>query len=96
MNDAPTDVVRMAIVVRGIVQGVGFRPFVYHAARDEALDGWVLNDRDAVRIEVQGSRAAIVRFLDRLRDAAPSPVRIAESRPVRSHDGPRRRMRLVL
>jgi len=72
------DETRFAIIVRGTVQGVGFRPFVYRAARDESLSGWVLNDSDAVRIEVQGERQAIARFLDRLRTAAPPPVRIAE------------------
>jgi hydrogenase maturation protein HypF len=77
-NDERMDETRVAIVVRGVVQGVGFRPFVYRAARDQSLEGWVLNDRDAVRIEVQGSRAAVGRFLDRLRDAAPPPIRITE------------------
>ena len=84
-DDFLADETRFAIIVRGTVQGVGFRPFVYRAARDESLVGWVLNDSDAVRIEVQGERQAIARFLERLRDAAPPPVRIAgiETREIR-------------
>jgi hydrogenase maturation protein HypF len=84
-DDFLADETRFAIIVRGTVQGVGFRPFVYRAARDESLVGWVLNDSDAVRIEVQGERRAIARFLERLRNAAPPPVRIAgiETREIR-------------
>jgi hydrogenase maturation protein HypF len=84
-DDFLADETRFAIIVRGTVQGVGFRPFVYRAARDESLVGWVLNDSDAVRIEVQGERQAIARFLERLRNAAPPPVRIAgiETREIR-------------
>ena len=40
----------MAITVRGVVQGVGFRPFVYRTARDLGLSGWVQNEADAVRL----------------------------------------------
>ncbi len=73
-----TDMLRMAIAVRGTVQGVGFRPFVYRVARSEGLAGWVLNDRDAVRIEIQGSRQAIGRFLDHLHHHAPPPIQISQ------------------
>lgn len=72
------DRLRMAITVRGTVQGVGFRPFVYRVAQAEGLDGWVLNDRDAVRIEICGGASAIGRFLNRLRDQAPPPIQISE------------------
>ena len=51
---------RAAITVRGVVQGVGFRPFVYHAARSRGLAGWVQNEADLVRIEVRGEPAAVV------------------------------------
>ena len=53
------DVVRRRLEVRGIVQGVGFRPFVYRLARDLALDGWVRNDAAGVTIEVEGDVARI-------------------------------------
>jgi len=74
--DSSSNVHRLAISVRGVVQGVGFRPFVYNAARAEALSGWVLNETDAVRIEVQGSGQALRRFLDILNGRHPPQARI--------------------
>jgi len=67
---------RLRITVRGVVQGVGFRPFVYRAAREESLSGWVLNEADAVRIEVEGSDGSLDRFLQTLRHAHPPQARI--------------------
>ena len=67
---------RLRITVRGVVQGVGFRPFVYRAARDASLSGWVLNEADAVRIEVQGDDGSLERFLHALRHAHPPQARI--------------------
>ena len=67
---------RLAIAVRGVVQGVGFRPFVYHAARTRGLTGWVQNEADLVRIEVQGDQAALDAFLDALRHTHPPQARI--------------------
>jgi hydrogenase maturation protein HypF len=66
----------LAITVRGIVQGVGFRPFVYQAARRGRLGGWVRNEAGAVRIEVQGDGAALSAFLDALRHAHPPQARV--------------------
>ncbi|HVW28008.1 MAG TPA: carbamoyltransferase HypF [Polyangiaceae bacterium] len=57
---------RLALVVRGTVQGVGFRPFVSRTARAHALSGFVRNDRDAVRIEVQGDEARLQAFTEAL------------------------------
>ena len=68
---APSISRRLAIAVRGVVQGVGFRPFVYNAACDRGLVGWVCNDAGMVRIEVQGEPAAIDDFVDAIRHAAP-------------------------
>ncbi|MBL7037403.1 MAG: carbamoyltransferase HypF [Pirellulaceae bacterium] len=67
---------RLAITVRGVVQGVGFRPFVYNAARAESLSGWVSNEADAVRIEVEGGTQAVERFLQTLRQRHPPQARI--------------------
>jgi len=50
---------RRAFVVRGIVQRVGFRPFVYGVARQQALGGFVLNDGEGVVIEVEGDARAL-------------------------------------
>ena len=49
---------------RGVVQGVGFRPFVYRLAREHGLGGYVLNDGDGVVIEVEG--AELDEFADEL------------------------------
>ncbi len=70
------DIVRRRLEVRGIVQGVGFRPFVYRLARDLALDGWVRNDAAGVTIEVQGEAARIECLARSLRDQAPTLARV--------------------
>jgi hydrogenase maturation protein HypF len=70
------DVVRRRLEVRGIVQGVGFRPFVYRLARDLALDGWVRNDAAGVTIEVEGEAARIECLARGLREQAPSLARV--------------------
>jgi hydrogenase maturation protein HypF len=67
---------RLAITVRGVVQGVGFRPFVYNAARERGLAGWVRNEADRVRIEAQGDPAALDAFVDAIRHAAPPQARV--------------------
>lgn len=61
------------IRVRGIVQGVGFRPFVYRLARKLGLDGEVRNDTAGVRIRLRGKTDAI-RDLRRALEAAPPPL----------------------
>ena len=65
-------VVRTAIRVEGIVQGVGFRPFVYTLATGLGLSGFVGNDADGVFVEVQGPAHEIHTFLLRLERDAPS------------------------
>ena len=47
---------RYKIRVRGIVQGVGFRPFIYRLAKEHNLTGYVLNDSEGVLIETQGEQ----------------------------------------
>lgn len=64
---------RLRAVVRGAVQGVGFRPFVYRLAREFELSGWVNNTSRGVFIEVEGSEERLRAFLLRL--AAESPPR---------------------
>ncbi len=65
------------VLVRGIVQGVGFRPFVYRLAHAHALAGWVLNGADGVAIHVEGDPAALDRFVAELSATAPPASRIA-------------------
>ena len=64
------------IRVRGIVQAVGFRPFVYRLASEMGLDGVVRNVAGRVEIEVGGSASDLVRFVDRLRSEAPPRARV--------------------
>lgn len=73
---ATSTISRRAVRVRGQVQGVGFRPFVYRLARDLALSGRVLNDGAGVQIEVQGSAAQLDEFIERLGREAPRLSRI--------------------
>ncbi len=73
---ADAEVVRRRLLVRGVVQGVGFRPFVYRLAHDLELAGWVRNDAAGVTIEVQGDPARIARLARRVRDEAPALARV--------------------
>jgi len=69
---------RWIIVVTGIVQGVGFRPFVYNLAGCCGLSGWVLNNAGGVQLEVEGRVAALADFVSKLRTAAPPLARVDE------------------
>jgi hydrogenase maturation protein HypF len=60
---------RVKIIVKGIVQGVGFRPFVYSLAKSLNLTGFVMNSSEGVVIEVEGNN--ISTFIDRLKSEAP-------------------------
>ena len=71
-----TERVRTAVRVEGIVQGVGFRPFVYALASGLSLGGLVGNDADGVFAEVEGPSAAIGEFLRRLERDAPPLARV--------------------
>lgn len=66
-----------SVHVHGVVQGVGFRPFVYRLARANALSGWVMNDRDGVELHVEGPHIAVESFVREIRAKAPPSARIA-------------------
>jgi len=68
---------RLRITVDGIVQGVGFRPFVYRIATELGLTGWVNNTSDGVVIEVEGGRGELETFLSRLETGVPPLAKIA-------------------
>jgi hydrogenase maturation protein HypF len=74
---APT---RVRARVEGIVQGVGFRPFVHRLAREEGLSGWVRNDARGVLLEVEGEAVEVERFLGRLAQEPPSLAMIERVR----------------
>jgi len=78
----PHEVSRRGVVVRGVVQGVGFRPFVYRLAQEEGLAGSIGNDTDGVTIEVEGPAGRVDAFLLRLREEMP-PLALVDSVAVR-------------
>jgi hydrogenase maturation protein HypF len=79
------------IKVRGVVQGVGFRPFVYRLARANTLAGWVLNGEEGVEIFVEGADKGLNAFVQGLTTAPPSAAQISDievesSAPVGCND----------
>jgi hydrogenase maturation protein HypF len=70
--------------VRGIVQGVGFRPAVYRLAAERDLAGWIRNDAEGVLMELEGAEEAVDGLLAALRAAPPPLAQIAgiETEPV--------------
>jgi hydrogenase maturation protein HypF len=69
---------RKHIQVRGIVQGVGFRPFVYNLAQSLGLIGYVFNSSSGVTIEIEGPGAAVEGFLKKLNEDPPQLAEITE------------------
>ncbi|ABD10454.1 MULTISPECIES: carbamoyltransferase HypF [Frankia] len=68
--------VRRRVVVEGVVQGVGFRPYVHRLAGTLGLAGFVGNDSTSVFAEVEGDEVAVAEFLRRLEPQAPPLARI--------------------
>jgi len=67
-----------SIRIRGIVQGVGFRPFVYRLAHEHGLAGWVLNGEEGVAIHAEGAEEALCAFVEALRTQAPPAAHVSE------------------
>ncbi len=67
---------RLALNIYGIVQGVGFRPFIKNLADQYELSGWVQNTYDGVYIEVQGLRPSVDKFLGSVRQLPPTQAKI--------------------
>src|SRR5271169_1838215 len=67
-----------SIRVRGVVQGVGFRPFVYRLARANTLNGWVLNAEEGVEIHLEGAETGLEAFVRDLKAQPPPAASIAE------------------
>jgi acylphosphatase len=67
--------VRLDVTIRGRVQGVGYRVFVFHEARRLDLDGWVANEVDgSVRVVAEGTRDELDALLERLADGPPAAI----------------------
>ncbi|MCK9896793.1 carbamoyltransferase HypF [Frankia sp. AgB32] len=75
-HGATTALVRRRVVVEGVVQGVGFRPYVYRLARELRLAGAVGNDSTSVVIDVDGTDGDVEEFLRRLAPQAPPLARV--------------------
>ena len=72
------NIVAFQIVVKGLVQGVGFRPFVFRMAQKYDITGWVLNTNHAVIIHAQGLHENINSFITSLKEQRPTASRIEE------------------
>ena len=68
--------IRKHLQIKGIVQGVGFRPFVWQCADRLGLTGWVNNDSTGVTVEIQGTFSQTEKFLAQLQETVPSLARV--------------------
>ena len=79
------------IEVKGIVQGVGFRPFVHRLVEKWGFTGWVRNTSYGAQLELTGERGAFLHFLDELENGSPPLARIEsvqyEERALREYEG---------
>lgn len=67
---------RKRITIRGVVQGVGFRPHIYKLAGLHSIDGWVKNDASGVTIEAEGAPAAVEAFIKDIKRKKPAASRV--------------------
>jgi len=70
------ELIAFVLKIEGLVQGVGFRPFVYRLALEHGLTGWVTNRNDGVLLKVQGPGSAFGSFMEGLRSRAPAAAQI--------------------
>lgn len=77
MGSRISKIKRYQIRVEGIVQGVGFRPFIYRLATERGYSGYVLNDSKGVLLEIQGEQVDIDGFCQSLKQQAPPASSIA-------------------
>jgi len=105
---SPSGRERLRVLIRGAVQGVGFRPFVYRLATEMALPGWVCNSAQGVTLEVEGEHQRLTTFLLRLERERPPRSAIQGLEPsflpaqglsgftIRESDGAGRRTAILL
>ena len=66
------------IKINGIVQGVGFRPFIYKLAIEQKLTGYVLNSTNGVQIEAEGNKSSLDKFIYRIKNELPPAAEIVD------------------
>lgn len=76
MSPDPTSHQRLQLQISGAVQGVGFRPFVYHLARNLGLTGWIRNTDRGVSIELEGTSTQLQEFQTRLQTEKPNHAQL--------------------
>lgn len=81
--DEKKPVARYLIVIKGVVQGVGFRPFVYHLAQIWGIRGSVLNSSRGVVIEAEGEESRLAGFLKALKENPPRLAKISDYQLVK-------------
>jgi len=70
-----TNTISTHLFVKGIVQGVGFRPFIYRLAKEHKLSGFVLNSTSGVEIEINGRESRINNFIEDItQDSPPAAI----------------------
>src|SRR4030042_915854 len=75
-NQKKNDILSLKINVIGLVQGVGFRPFIYRIAKKNNIKGWVLNRSDSVEIRAEGIEYNINNFINSIKKDAPKNSQI--------------------
>lgn len=68
--------IRENIIIKGIVQGVGFRPFIHKLVQNYNLSGWVLNSNQGVEMDVEGKTEELNNFISDIKDKLPPLARI--------------------
>ena len=77
MSTTADERLRLSVRVRGVVQGVGFRPFVHRLAHRHGISGFVLNDADGVLVEAEGEPHDLAAFTAAITAEAPPLARVA-------------------
>lgn len=62
---------KVKIIIRGVVQGVGFRPFIYRLASELNIKGWIINSSQGVFIEAEAERSVLENFINRISSDKP-------------------------
>jgi hydrogenase maturation protein HypF len=75
--DKTSKLCAVRIRIAGVVQGVGFRPFVYRIAQQNGIAGWVCNGEDGVNVVAEASDEALARFIDAVRGDPPPAAHVA-------------------